>query len=305
MRLSYIKFHQDVKILAKNIVSSLARKSIMSQTSIIRVYGVSRGGAYVAIALQGLNEAIEDYYTNRAFRFLVVDTLDGAHCIVDDILDSGGTMERYKILSQDTPFFTLYNKKTLASTEYIEFPWEVQENESDKHDSITRLLQSLNQDVGREGLVGTPKRVMKFYEKFLNPEKPSMTVFDSEKYDEMIVQKDIPFFSLCEHHLLPFFGTCSIGYVPKGKILGLSKLARTVKYFAGALQNQERLTNQIAEHLKKVLEIESVAVTITARHLCMEMRGVEVHDVNTVTSSMSGSFKQSEKTRAEFFSLAK
>lgn len=171
--------------------------------------------------------------------------------------------------------------------------------------NIVRLLEHIGENPNREGLLETPKRVIKFYNEFLSSPDFKFTVFDGENYDEMIIQKNIPFFSLCEHHLVPFFGYATVAYVPDGKIVGLSKLTRTVEYYAHRLQNQERITSQIAERLQKELNPLGVAVTITARHLCMEMRGVRTHDVYTTTSKLTGVFKDEHETRAEFVELSK
>ena len=174
-----------------------------------------------------------------------------------------------------------------------------------EEDCIVELLHNIGEDVNREGLRDTPKRVIKFYQEFLSPEPFNFTVFDSEEYDEMIVQKDIPFFSLCEHHMAPFFGTATVAYIPDGKIVGLSKLARTVDWYARRLQNQERITSQIADRLQKELNPKGVAVTLKARHFCMEMRGIQTHDVNTITSRLLGAFKDEHETRAEYLELSK
>lgn len=167
-------------------------------------------------------------------------------------------------------------------------------------ETIKQLLVEIGENPDREGLKDTPKRVMKFYNEFLNPPEFNFTVFDSEGYDEMIIQKDIPFFSLCEHHLAPFFGYATIGYIPNGKIVGLSKLARTVETYSRRLQNQERITHQIAERLQNELHPVGVAVTLNARHLCMEMRGVRTHDVFTRTTKLIGAFKDKPEVREEF-----
>ena len=171
-------------------------------------------------------------------------------------------------------------------------------------DHVRALLAHFGEDPDREGLQETPKRYVKFLTEFLKPKPFKMTVFDSENYDEMITQVNIPFFSLCEHHLAPFFGTAAVAYIPNGKIVGLSKLARTVDWFANRLQNQERITNQIAEHLEKVLKPQGVAVVLQARHLCMEMRGVKKHDTFTMTSAVRGLLKTDNKAREEFLTLA-
>lgn len=181
-------------------------------------------------------------------------------------------------------------------------------NKSDKTNfeaAIYNMLLEMGEDPEREGLKDTPKRVAKFYKEFLSPKDFSFTVFDAEGYDEMIVQKDIPFFSLCEHHLAPFFGSATVAYIPSKKIVGLSKLARTVEHYAQRLQNQERITSQIAECIEKELTPLGVAVILSARHFCMEMRGVKTHDVSTTTSMVKGVFKDKPEARAELMSLIK
>lgn len=171
-------------------------------------------------------------------------------------------------------------------------------------DCIIELLHNLGENPNREGLKETPERVMKFYREFLSPDKFNFTTFEGENYDEMIIQKDIPFFSLCEHHLAPFFGTATVAYIPDGKIVGLSKLARTVDLYARRFQNQERITSQIAERLTEELQPRGVAVTLKARHFCMEMRGIKTHDVQTITTKLSGAFRDKPEARAEFLSIA-
>ena len=180
-----------------------------------------------------------------------------------------------------------------------------QENLLKASKAVTELLTAIGEDTTREGLIETPARVAKFYNQFLNPDPYKFTVFDNESYDEMIVQKDIPFFSLCEHHIAPFFGTATVAYIPNGKIVGLSKLTRTVEWYARRLQNQERITTQIAERLQEELNPTGVAVTLKARHFCMEMRGVRTHDVYTATNKLIGAFKDKPEARAEFMELSK
>ena len=165
------------------------------------------------------------------------------------------------------------------------------------------ILKSLGEDVEREGLNETPKRYIKFMREFLEPKEFNFTSFDAEGTDEMIVQTNIPFYSLCEHHTAPFFGVANVAYIPNGKIVGLSKLARTVDLYANRFQNQERITTQIAERLQEELNPIGVAVTLKAQHLCMCMRGVKKHDTWTTTSKMIGIFKTDINARNEFLSL--
>lgn len=177
---------------------------------------------------------------------------------------------------------------------------------TDLERTVLRLLQELGEDATREGLLDTPRRVsdsLRFLTEgySLDPmEVVGDAIFEDEDYDDMVVVRDINFFSLCEHHLLPFFGRAHVGYLPRGRIVGLSKLPRLVDVFAHRLQVQERMTRQIAEAVAAVLQPDGVAVVVEARHLCMEMRGVEKQDSTTVTSCMLGTFRQDQRTRVEF-----
>jgi len=175
---------------------------------------------------------------------------------------------------------------------------------------VSELLGEIGEDAQREGLVKTPERVAKAltyltsgYDKDVN-EVLNDALF-VENYDEMVVVKDIDVFSLCEHHLLPFIGKCHVAYMPKGKVVGLSKIARMVEVFSRRLQVQERLTTQIANTLNEVLQPRGVAVVIEAMHLCMIMRGVEKQNSKAVTSAMLGAFRDRPETRAEFMELIK
>lgn len=162
------------------------------------------------------------------------------------------------------------------------------------------ILENLGEDVNREGLQETPKRYIKFMKEFLSTKEFNFTIFDAEGADEMIIQTNIPFYSLCEHHVAPFFGVGCIAYIPNKKIVGLSKLARCLDLYANKLQNQERITTQVAERLMNELDAKGVAVSLKAQHLCMCMRGVKKHDTWTITNKLIGAFKDDEKARAEF-----
>lgn len=168
-----------------------------------------------------------------------------------------------------------------------------------------QILKGLGEDINREGLRETPKRYIKFMREFLEPKEFNFTTFDAEGTDEMILQTNIPFYSICEHHTAPFFGYANVAYIPNSKIVGLSKLARCVDLYANRFQNQERITSQIAERLQNELNPKGVAVTLKAQHLCMCMRGVKKHDTWTQTSKLIGVFKDDEKARNEFLNFIK
>lgn len=175
---------------------------------------------------------------------------------------------------------------------------------------IKELLVELGENPSRDGLLKTPSRVARMYEYLTkgyeqNIEQVMNDAVFKEKYSEMVIVKDIDFFSLCEHHLIPFFGKCHIAYIPHGRIIGLSKLPRIVEVFARRLQVQERLTQQIADTLYQHLRPEGVAVVMEARHLCMIMRGVEKLNSLATTSAMLGVFRNDVKTRSEFLTLIK
>ncbi|MDP6111550.1 MAG: GTP cyclohydrolase I FolE [Planctomycetota bacterium] len=173
---------------------------------------------------------------------------------------------------------------------------------------IADLLSGIGEDPSREGLVDTPERVDKSL-KYLTKgyaEDPVEVLNDAlftEDYNEMVVVKNIKIFSLCEHHMLPFVGVAHVAYLPDGKIVGLSKIARLVDIFARRLQVQERMTMQIAETINKVLQPRGVGVIIKAEHMCMQMRGVEKQDSSAITSAMLGHFRSHQETRAEFMKL--
>jgi GTP cyclohydrolase I len=174
---------------------------------------------------------------------------------------------------------------------------------------ITRsLLKEIGEDPNRDGLLKTPERVAKawdFFSQGYDTDIQSIVndaIFE-EDYSEMVVVRDIEFFSMCEHHLIPFFGRCHVGYLPNKKIIGLSKIPRIVDAFAQRLQVQERLTGQVAETLMDILDPKGVGVVMEGRHLCMQMRGVEKQNSFATTSAMLGQFRDSAETRSEFLSI--
>jgi GTP cyclohydrolase I len=182
------------------------------------------------------------------------------------------------------------------------------ENYSKIKEITKSLLQEIGEDPNREGLIKTPARVAKAWYFFSQGYKADIqeivndAIFD-EDCSEMVVVRDIEFFSMCEHHMIPFFGRCHVGYLPNNKIIGLSKIPRIVDAFSQRLQVQERLTTQVAETLMGILDPKGVGVVMEGRHLCMQMRGVEKQNSLATTSAMLGQFRKSAETRSEFLSI--
>jgi GTP cyclohydrolase I len=175
-------------------------------------------------------------------------------------------------------------------------------------EAVRTLLAEIGEDPSREGLARTPQRVRRMYDELtagyhVDPDALINDACFSVDYDEMVVVRDIEFFSLCEHHLLPFTGRAHVGYLPKGRVIGLSKIPRIVDMFAQRLQVQERLTVQVADFLMERLEPKGVACVVEATHLCTMMRGVKKQEATMVTSSMTGTFRRDARTRAEFMGL--
>jgi len=198
-------------------------------------------------------------------------------------------------MSKPTEELLIHDTKALAPPESIT-------------EMVRRMLAMIGEDPNREGLRKTPERFEKAL-RFLtsgyhqDPEKILNGAMYSVCYDQMVVVKDIEVFSLCEHHLLPFFGKCHVAYIPSKQVVGLSKIPRLVNMFARRLQIQERLTSQIAQAIQQKLSPEGVGVIIEARHLCMVMRGVEKQNSQAVTSAMLGAFRENKQTRDEFLAL--
>ena len=173
---------------------------------------------------------------------------------------------------------------------------------------VRKMLQLIGENPDREGLLDTPKRVSKAMHFLtsgyqLGVEEVVREALFEEKCEEMVIVKDVEFYSLCEHHMLPFFGRAHVGYLPRGRVIGLSKIARVIDVFARRLQVQERLTTQIASGLMEVLDAHGVAVVMEASHFCMVMRGVQKQNSKTVTSSMLGAFREDSRSRHEFMEL--
>ena len=185
------------------------------------------------------------------------------------------------------------------------------ENKKNNIKKLTKeLLKEIGENPAREGLLNTPDRVSRAWEYLsrgysLNVEELINGAIFNQEYDQMVAVKDIEFYSMCEHHLLPFFGHAHIAYIPNGKIIGLSKIPRILDMFSRRLQVQERMTQEVADMLNKVLEPKGVAVIIEAQHMCMQMRGVEKRQSYMSTSAMLGIFRDDDKTRKEFLDIVK
>lgn len=172
--------------------------------------------------------------------------------------------------------------------------------------AISDLLRALGKDVTNPHLAETPRRVAQAYVEMLTPREFDLTTFDNDEgYDELVLVRDIPFHSLCEHHMLPFSGVAHIGYLPGERIIGLSKLARVLELFALDLQVQERLTKNVADWLQENLQPRGVGVVLEAEHQCLSLRGVKVHGSHTVTSALHGCLREDSRSRQEFFTLAR
>ena len=201
-------------------------------------------------------------------------------------------------------------KTTNAVVEAIDGPQSADKNPGSIADLLHGVLEHLGEDPSRDGLLQTPQRAEKALRYITSGYTADVgtivnqALFDVE-YDEMVIVKDIEFFSLCEHHLLPFYGKAHVAYLPNDKVIGLSKIPRLVDVFARRLQVQERLTQQIAETIQEVLKPKGVGVILEARHFCMMMRGVEKQHSGTVTSAMLGAFRSQKETRDEFLALVR
>lgn len=272
----------------------------MAITMPLKTYGVPRGGVPVALILEAQSPAT----------FVATEDWHSADIVVDDLIDSGTTKDRWE--TRGKPFFALIDKRISGSefqNSWVVFPWE-NEVEEGIEDNVVRILQFIGEDPKRGGLLDTPRRVVKAWAHWAggyNADiKSILKCFEdgADGCDEMIVVKDIPFYTHCEHHMAPFFGTATVAYVPNGRIVGLSKLSRVVDAFARRLQVQERLTNQIADALQEHLAPLGVGVVITARHLCMESRGIEKQGSQTITSALRGVMRTSSSARSEFLALA-
>ncbi len=296
MKLSYPQLDVLCKLVATEI-----QCVFLPGKSEYRAFGIPRGGIFAGLALA------------RHMNLVLTDEPEEADFFIDDILDSGSTMRKWCDRYPGIPFFVLVDKSKLEDkNEWVVFPWETasQANETIEG-NVQRILQFIGEDSERGGLLETPHRVAKAWKHWAAGYKVDvpklLKCFEdgAEHYDGMVVVKDIPFYSHCEHHMAPFFGTATIAYIPDKKIVGLSKLSRVLQAFAQRLQVQERLTSQVAEALMANLAPKGVGVVIRARHLCMESRGVCQQGHHTETTALRGVIYSEPAARDEFLQAAK
>lgn len=273
----------------------------------LRVYGVPRGGmlavthARIMFPLMSVQEVL---------------CATEADVIVDDIVDSGRTRDHWTGLFPDKQFIGLVDKTKPADADlgWVVFPWEqapgatsAEDKERDARDTVARMLEHIGEDPKREGLLETPARVVKSWKALfggygVDPASVFKT-FSEGACDEMVLLKNIEFYSFCEHHIIPFHGTASIAYIPNKKVIGVSKLVRLLEVYARRLQIQERLCQQVTAALDQYLQPLGSACVLNAQHMCMTARGVQKQGSRMVTSSLTGVFKTNPQTRAEFLQL--
>jgi len=292
----------DVQLMTYSLAKCLAEE-VPTHQGVVKLYPVPRGGVHVVQTIQLV------YDGETHFEFVNDPSL--ADAFVDDIVDSGTTRQRFAE-QYPQPFYSLINKLDNPSPDWIVFPWEDFPHEPQREDmgptdAIVRLLQYIGEDPDREGLRDTPKRVIKSYGEIFSGYKKDpaevMTTFEDGACDELVLLKDIEFVSYCEHHMLPFIGKAHIAYVPDGRVIGVSKLARVLEIYAHRLQIQERLTKQVTAALMEHLQPKGAACVIESKHLCMVCRGVQKQNSVMVTSSLEGVFRSDASSRAEFMSM--
>lgn len=287
---------EDVRLRACEVGGHIT-KLVGHAPNGVYFYPVPRGGIYAALAIQA---AIED----RLVSFITEDR-SKADFYIDDIIDTGRTRESVSQFNNGIiPFIALVDKQqeNLLGT-WVSFPWERMANETGPEDAVTRILQFIGEDPKREGLLETPARVVRSYAElfagYKQDPKSIFRVFEDGACDQMVILKDIEFVSFCEHHMLPFVGRAHIAYIPRGKVIGVSKLARLLEIYARRLQIQERICQQITNDLDTHLNPQGSACIIEAKHLCMTCRGIGKQHSSMITSSVTGAFRDKPEARME------
>jgi GTP cyclohydrolase I len=312
----------DVRIASKDVAVSINDRLPFLHDRPVCLYGVPRGGIPAALAVKSEWERLPYFSTKFPHGIKMVDEIHNADIIVDDLIDSGKTMETlyfawddnrpsHRIIGQwgpdGFPFFALFDKRKDQEQFWYVFPWEVDlgNKDSSAHDSVTRFLQAIGEDVQRDGLLETPQRVVKswghLYSGYRQDPADALKEFVDD-CDEMVLLKNIEFYSTCEHHLQPFYGKAHIAYIPNGRVVGISKLARVLEIYARRLQIQERICQQVTSALNDHLQPKGAACILEGKHFCMMCRGVEKQGSTMITSSLTGAFREAV-VRSELFSL--
>jgi len=309
---------RKIYLTTENLIDCIDKKGLVhkinqvltyaaGQEKIIKIHAIPRGGIPASYLIMKYVDGVNYEFINNS---------EHADIIIDDLIDSGETRKRILTNNPTAIFLVLIDKQNDEEykDKWLIFPWEgTVENDHSADDIVTRLLEYIGEDPTREGLIETPKRVLKAWDEWFDGYKYGedeiaglMKVFEDGAEgvrDELVIVADIPFQSFCEHHIAAFNGIVSIGYISNGKILGLSKFARLTEVFAHRLQVQERMTSQIALALVKNLSPDVMVVTDKTTHTCMCSRGIKSHGTNTITSSIHGKFRENFALRAEFLSL--
>ena len=261
------------------------------------IYGVPKGGMIVAGFLK---------YAENTF------DINRANIILDDVIDSGTTRQKYQEKYPDKDFVALIDKIGEELTDWVVFPWEMEHpgGEDNIHENILRQIEYIGEDPNRSGLIDTPKRVVKAWDEIFagysqNPQDVFTTFDEKEQIGGLVYLKNIEFFSMCEHHMLPFYGQAHIGYIPNGPVIGISKLARLLDIYARRLQIQERIADQVTNDIMQYLKPLGAACIIEAKHLCIACRGVKKQHSIMGYSSVKGVFMDKPEARAEFMQLIK
>jgi len=292
-------FQKDVDCLVTQIKES--------KIAFTGIYGIPKGGVPLAIAL------------SNKLDIPLVNCLNGLQplvLVVDDLIDTGRTLYEYvnggfhTAVLHRKPHSPIYDKNfcaELISNEWVDYFWEDNSGNANAQEIPTRLLEYIGEDPTREGLVETPKRFIKAWDKltegYSQKVEDIIKVFDGNGYNQIVLLKDIELYSMCEHHLLPFWGKAHVAYIPGKKVLGISKLARLIELYSRRLQIQERLGDQVVKALMDHVQPKGAACIIEAAHLCMRMRGVQKQNSVMVTSSLDGVFMKDIKAREELMRL--
>ena len=291
-KISWKQFHEDCAILAAKI-----------NFKHDRWWPVPKNGYPIA---QTMAETLKP---EREITTVFSEAPDEYCTIIDDLIDSGKTLSKYPNNKKAVLYVKNNNEKKVdyyvrKIDGWIQLPWE---SDDEMEESIERQIQYLGEDTSRDGLKGTPQRVIKswthLFSGYKKDPKEHLKVFEKGSYDQMVLLKDCEFYSTCEHHLQPFFGSAHIAYIPGKKVIGISKLARILETFSRRLQIQERIGEQITDFLMKELGAKGAGCILEAKHFCMIARAVEKQNSVMVTSSLKGVFRKDSKARGEFMNL--